>query len=104
MTADGASLAAPQVEELRQAMAQFRAKGKEIYACADGLTMQSYALLSGANRLSVVPTGDLWLTGMYSESPFLRGLLDKLGVTPDFLTCGEYKSAAEMFMRDGPSP
>ena len=104
LTADSASLATPQVEELRQAMAQFRAKGKDVYAFADGLTMQSYALLSGATRLSVVPTGDLWLTGMYSESPFLRGLLDKLGVTPDFLTCGEYKSAAEMFMRESPSP
>jgi len=104
MTADGASLAGPQVEELRQAMAKFCEKGKEIYACADGLTMHSYALLSGATRLSVVPTGDVWLTGVYGESPFLRGLLNKLGVTPDFLTCGEYKSAAEMFMRESPSP
>ncbi|HUY92217.1 MAG TPA: signal peptide peptidase SppA [Pirellulales bacterium] len=104
MNADGAELGTPQVEELRQAMAQFRAKGKEIYACADGLTMKSYALLSGATRLSVVPTGDLWLTGLYGESPFIRGLLKRLGVTPDFLTCGDYKSAAEMYMREGPSP
>lgn len=104
MTADDAEFGTPQVEELRQAMAEFRAKGKEIYACADGLDMKSYALLSGATRLSVVPTGDLWLTGLYSESPFIRGLLDKLGVTPDYLTCGEFKTAAEMYMRQGPSP
>lgn len=104
LSADGASLDASQVEEVRQAMALLREKGKEIYAHADGLTMQSYALLAGATRLSVVPTGDVWLTGMYGESPYLRGLLDKLGVTPDFLHCGDYKSAAEMFMREGPSP
>ena len=104
MTADDAELGTPQVEELRQAMAAFRAKGKEIYACADGLSMKSYALLSGATRLSVVPTGDLWLTGLYGESPFIRGLLNKLGVTPDYLTCGEFKTAAEMYMREGPSP
>ena len=42
-------------------------------------------------------------TGLHGESPYLRGLLNMLGVRPDFLTCGEYKSAAEMFMRDGPS-
>ena len=63
-----------------------------------------YALLCGATRLSVVPTADLWVTGLYGEAPYLRGLLDKLGVKPDFLTCGDYKSAAEMFMRTGPSP
>ncbi|HEV3005070.1 MAG TPA: signal peptide peptidase SppA [Pirellulales bacterium] len=104
ITVDEASLAVPQIEELRQAMAQFRAGGKEIYAYADGLSMHSYALLAGATRISVVPTGDLWLTGMYGESPYLLGLFKKLGVAPDFLTCGKYKSAAEIFMREGPSP
>ena len=34
----------------------------------------------------------------------MRGLLDMMGVKPDFLTCGKYKSAAEIFMRKGPSP
>src|SRR5437764_1234838 len=31
-------------------------------------------------------------------------MLDKIGVQPEFLTCGAYKSAAELFMRTGPSP
>ena len=85
-------------------MAKVRAGGKEIYAHADSLTMSEYVLLSGASRLSVVPTADLWVTGLFGESPYLRGLLDKLGVKPDFLSCGAYKSAAEIFLRDGPSP
>ena len=34
----------------------------------------------------------------------MRGLLDKIGVKPDFLTEGAYKSAAELFMREQPSP
>ncbi|HTK78793.1 MAG TPA: signal peptide peptidase SppA, partial [Gemmataceae bacterium] len=34
---------------------------------------------------------------------YLRGLLDKIGVQPDYLTCGAYKSAAELFTRTGPS-
>src|SRR5205814_9739399 len=66
--------------------------------------MAEYVLLSGASRISVVPTGDVWLTGIDAELPYLRGLLDKLGVKPDFLTCGDYKSAAELFLREGPSP
>ena len=64
----------------------------------------SYVLLSGASRISVVPTGDIWINGMYGESMHLRGLFDLVGVQPDFTTCGDYKSAAEMFMRKTPSP
>jgi protease-4 len=46
----------------------------------------------------------LFITGLYGEQPHLRDLLDKIHVTPDFLTCGAYKSAGEMFMRSTPSP
>lgn len=101
---EGAHPSIPQAEEVRQALARLHEKGKKVYAHADELSMGDYAFLAGVDRLSLVPTGDLWLTGLYGESPYLRGLLDKLGVQPDFLTCGDYKSAAEMFMREGPSP
>jgi protease-4 len=101
---EGGSVGRAQMEELRQAMASLRKAGKEIYTHSDSLSMSQYVLLSGTSRISVVPTGDMWLTGLYGESMYVRGLLDKLGVKPDFLTCGAYKSAAEMFMREGPSP
>ncbi len=103
LMADGAQVGTAQKEELRQALAKFRAAGKDIFAHSDSMQMGEYALLAGATRLSVVPTGDLWVTGMHGEAMYLRGLLDKLGVQPDFLTCGAYKSAAETFMRKEPS-
>jgi protease-4 len=93
-----------QLEEVRQAMKRLRDAGKEIYAHADSLSMGDYTLLAGASRVSVVPTGDLWIMGIAGEAPYARGLLDLLGVKPEFLTCGAYKSAAETFMRTGPSP
>jgi len=93
-----------QLEEVRQALDAIKAAGKEIHVHADGLQTGGYVLVAGANKISLVPTGDLWLTGLYGASPYLRGLLDRVGVRPDFLTCGKYKSAAEMFMRSGPSP
>jgi protease-4 len=104
LLADGAGLGQAQREELLKTMAQIRSAGKEIYFHADSMTMGNYILAAGASRISVVPTGDLWITGLYGEAPYVRKLLDKLGVQPDFLTCGAYKSAAEMFMRAGPSP
>jgi protease IV len=101
---EGGAIGAGQAEEVRAAMARLRAAGKEIYAHADSLSTREYVLLSGASRLSVVPTADMWITGLYGEAPYLRGLLDKISVKPEFLTCGSYKSAAEIFLRDGPSP
>ena len=93
-----------QVGELRRAMDRVREAGKDVYAHADTISgLSQYALLSAAGTASATPTADLWATGLYGETPYLRGLLDKIGVEPDFLTCGEYKSAAEIFMRKGPS-
>src|SRR5262249_38690592 len=101
---EDASIGMAQTEEIHQVMEKIRGAGKEIYAHADSLSMRDYVLLSGASHIGVVPTADLWVTGIHGEAPYVRGLLDKLGVKPDFLTCGAYKSAAELFMRDGPSP
>jgi protease-4 len=97
------ALGSAQVQEVRQVMAQIRAADKEIYVHADSLGMPEYVLASGASRVSVVPTGDLWVMGLHGEAPYVRGLLDLLGVEPEFLHCGAYKSASEIFMRKGPS-
>ena len=56
-----------------------------------------------ATKISVVPTAMVMITGIRAEQPYLRGLLDLVGVQPDFMTCGAFKSAGEMFMRSGPS-
>ena len=79
------------------------ADSKPVYAHVDSVRTGAYAVISGASRISVSPTGDVWITGLYGEQPYLRGLFDMVGIQPDFLTCGDYKSAAEMFMRHGPS-
>jgi protease-4 len=102
--ADDASFGQAQAAELRQAIHDVRAAGKEVYGHGDGLDMSQYELLSGASRLSVAPTGEVWAMGFHSDQPYLHGLLLKLGIQPDFLHCGAYKSASEMLMREGPSP
>lgn len=99
----GAAIGRAQIEELRQAMAKIREAGKEIYVHSDSFDQGDYALFSGASRVSVVPTGSVDIFGMYGEAMYFRGLLDLLGVKPDYLTCGAYKSAAEQFMLTGPS-
>ena len=100
----GASmLGRAQLEEIRQALDKIRKAGKKIHTHADMMMTSDLALLSGATEISMVPTGNLFITGLYGEQLFVRGLLDKLGVQPDYFTCGEFKSAGEMFMRTSPS-
>lgn len=100
---DEVTLQSAQIEELRQTLKNVKGK-KPTYAHADSVKTGSYTLLTSASRASMSPTGDAWVTGLYMEGLYLRGLLDLLGVQPDFLTCGKYKSAAEMFMRKESSP
>jgi len=99
-----AALGQAQLSELHDALRKFAAVDKAVYVHADTLRTGSYALATGASHISVVPTGLVWLTGFYGESPYLRGMLDKIGCVPDFLQCGAFKSAGENYMRTGPSP
>ena len=93
-----------QLEELHTAMRQFSAVDKPVFVHAESLRTGTYLAATGASHISMVPTGDVWLTGIYGEAPYLRGTLDKMGCTPDFEHFGDYKSASEIFMRTGPSP
>ncbi|MHC4400056.1 MAG: S49 family peptidase, partial [Planctomycetota bacterium] len=99
----GTYLGYGQIEEVRRVLEDIKSAGKEVCVHADALSMREYVLLSGASKITLVPTGIVMITGIRAEEPFARGLLDLIGVKPDFMTCGAYKSAAEMFMRTGPS-
>jgi len=92
-----------QMQEFHDSVRKFAAVDKQVFVHSDVLTTLTYAAASAGTHVSVVPTGDLWLTGVYGEMPYLRGTLDKLGVVPDFETCGTHKTAAESLMRTDPS-
>lgn len=103
LTFDGMQIGYGQVEELRQAIERVKSAGKKVYAYAEEMSTVEYGLLCASDRLSVAPQSTLWLTGMYGESLYVKGLLDKIGIQADFLHMGDYKSASEMLTRTGPS-
>ncbi len=98
-----AALGLGQLEEIHEAMRKFAAVDKPVFVHADSLSTITYAAATGASHISVVPTGDVWLTGVYGETPYLRGMLDKIGCVPDIEQCGDFKSAGEPLMRKEPS-
>ena len=94
------SMGLAQIEELRQAISDV---GKPVYVHVDYLNTGLYALATAAKHISITPTGDVWLLGFYSETPYLRGLLDKIHVEPDVVHIGDFKAAGEILARTGPS-
>ena len=100
---NGPVVGSAQLEELVSAVDRLRETGKPVYLLAESMGTGGYVLASHCSHLSVVPGGELALVGLATESPYIRGLLDWLGVEPDFLTCGDFKSAGEMYIREGPS-
>jgi protease-4 len=91
-----------QVQELRDAIKAFRAKGKFAYAFGEtfgeiGGGTRAYYLSSAFDQIWLQPTGDLALVGLRTEIPFFKGTLDKIGVEAQFGRRAEYKSAATQF-------
>lgn len=100
-----ASIGLATMEELRNALLDFKeGSDKFIIAYSDFYTQKSYYLSSVADRIYMNPQGSLLWKGMASNVIFYKGLLDKLGVQPEVVRHGAYKSAVEPFIMDKMSP
>ena len=101
-TLGGAGMAS--LREVADALRTFRAAGKEIIAYGDSYDQRQYLLAAQANEVYLHPGGSILLEGLARFQPYFReGLQDKLGVEVHLFRVGEYKSAAEPFILDGPS-
>jgi protease-4 len=92
------------VQELRDAVLDFRESGKTVTAFLEYGGDREYYLASAADKVYLLPTSPLDLTGVASYEIFLRGTLDKLGVYPDFLHIGDYKTAVNQLTETGFTP
>src|SRR6267378_550550 len=84
-------------EEIRGAIADFRASGKPVYAYMEMGLNKDYYIATACDKLFVPPPGELFTIGLAADVMFFRGSLDKLGVYPDMYQIGKYKSAGDMF-------
>ena len=92
------------VQELRDAVMDFRQSGKKVIAFLEYGGDREYYLASAADKVYLLPTSPLDLTGVASYEIFLRGTLDKVGAYPDFLHVGEYKTAVNQYTEKGFTP
>jgi protease-4 len=90
-----------QLQEVRAAVEDFRLSGKPVTAYLEFGGAQEYYLATAADRIVMLPAGQLDLMGLATYEIFFKGALDKLGVYPDLLHIGDFKSASNTFTEEG---
>ena len=101
---DDLSIGWGKLDELRKAIADFRATGKKAYAYLESGNTKDYLLAIACDEIGVPESGWLMLTGMRAEVSFYKDLFEKIGVKADMLQMGDFKGAAEPFLRNSMSP
>ncbi|RZL08330.1 MAG: signal peptide peptidase SppA, partial [Hymenobacter sp.] len=88
------------LEEVRDALLDFKKSGKFIVAYHEIASEKSYYLSSVANEIYLHPQGTLEFNGLSSEVMFYKRLFDKAGIEPYIFRVGSFKSAVEPFFRE----
>ncbi len=92
------------VEEIRNALLDFKTSKKFIYAYSESYSQGEYYLASLADKIYLYPEGDIDFRGFRAELMFLKGTLEKLELQPEVIRHGKFKSAIEPFILDKMSP
>lgn len=92
------------MEEVRNALVDFKESGKFIVAYADQYSQGMYYIASVADKVIVNPQGSISWHGLASQPVFFKELLDKIGVEVQVFKVGTYKSAVEPFIATEMSP
>lgn len=83
--------------DLRAELVKFKQTGKKVFAFLDNGYLGSYLLVSLAEKIFLSPAGDMFMPGWRAEVPFYKRMFDKIGVTPEFVAIGKYKTAPQIF-------
>jgi protease IV len=86
------------IQEIRNALSDFKKSGKFVVAYSDGYTQKMYYLCSVANKVELNPQGSLEWKGLCVQYMFYKDLLAKLGVKMQVFRVGTYKSAVEPYI------
>lgn len=92
------------IEEIRNALKDFKESGKFIVAYGDAYTQKLYYLSSVADKVMLNPKGMLEWRGLAASPTFFKDMLEKVGIEMQVFKVGTYKSAVEPFISTEMSP
>ncbi|RPH32957.1 MAG: signal peptide peptidase SppA [Bacteroidales bacterium] len=100
MEVDAVNAGAATVNEIRNALIDFKASGKFIISYNDLYGQKAYFLSSVADKIYLNPEGAVAWTGLRAEVMYYKNILEKIGIEPQIIRHGKFKSAVEPYMLD----
>lgn len=88
------------LQEIRNALADFRKSGKWIVAYGDFYTQGAYYVASVANKVYINPKGAIDWHGIGAQTMFYKDFMAKFGVKWEVVKVGTFKSATETFTEE----
>ena len=93
-----------QAQELRNALSAFRDDNKPVLAFSESYDDVGFGtgfyLAAAADEVWLQPSGEIGMTGLAIETPYVRELLDEVGILPEFGQRKDYKSFPDTFLRE----
>jgi protease-4 len=100
----GLQIGFAKMDELRRAITDFKSSGKKVYAYAEDYGSKDFLVALAGDMIGTPESGGVAIHGMRAEITFYKNLFEKLNVKADFLQMGDFKGAAEPYMRSSMSP
>jgi len=85
------------VQEIREAIKDYKSSGKKIVAFLEYGGNQQYYLATACDEIFLTPTSPLDFTGVARSELFLREAFNKIGIYPDMLHAGDFKTASNLY-------
>lgn len=93
-----------QMDNIRNALIDFKKSGKFVYAYGNTVSQGAYYLGSVADKYYLNPAGLIELKGLSTEVTFFKNFAEKYGIGIQVIRHGKFKAAVEPFLRDEISP
>lgn len=100
LEANGIDASCASLQEIRQALLDFKKAGKWIVAYGDQYSQADYYLASAATTIYMNPHGMLDWHGLAAQPYFVKDLLKKVGIKFQVIKVGTFKSATEIYTED----
>lgn len=91
------------LQELRAAMLELREAGRTVLVHVHGLSWRELVVASGADRVWMTPSGEVFLTGLGARLTYFGPALERFGVKADLVAVGRFKTFGEPYLRGHPS-
>lgn len=88
------------LEQISQALENFKESGKPVYAIGDNYSQNQYYLASHADHLYLNPMGFMLFEGYGRYPTYYKSALEKIKAQTHVFKVGTYKSAIEPYIRD----